>query len=167
MWGRPLREADMFCCKGNTPTGVGKTNIRPWATKMSRKHPHGCGEDFLTTEPHQPSPETPPRVWGRLGSSLIGACSIRNTPTGVGKTLEKNINSNGEQKHPHGCGEDVLGWNDEQVREETPPRVWGRRISPSSGSSANRNTPTGVGKTHAHHAHRAQKEKHPHGCGED
>ena len=35
------------------------------------------------------------------------AVNFRNTPTGVGKTVLAQKGATGDQKHPHGRGEDV------------------------------------------------------------
>ncbi len=32
----------------------------------------------------------------------------RNTPTGVGKTDDGVVELHEQEKHPHGCGEDVI-----------------------------------------------------------
>ena len=67
---------------GNTPTGVGKT-VRPRFRRcLSRKHPHGRGEDFLIFG-HTPAfLETPPRAWGRPSAVHLHSAQIGNTPTG-------------------------------------------------------------------------------------
>ena len=91
--------------------------------------------------------ETPPRAWGRpkLFDSILDL--NRNTPTGVGKTHTGRPNKDGLQKHPHGRGEDPASSRGSPMREETPPRAWGRR-SPDPFVSY-------------------VKGKHPHGRGED
>ena len=71
----------------------------------------------------------------------------RNTPTGVGKTIEKENAGRAQGKHPHGCGEDDVQLAEIGVRGETPPRVWGRRYKNRGRECRVRNTPTGVGKT--------------------
>ena len=73
---------------------------------------------------------------------------MRNTPTGVGKTLWRKCGSHyywkhphgrgedsspytvplTESKHPHGRGEDGLDLIPAHTIQETPPRAWGRLI---------------------------------------
>ena len=70
-------------------------------------------------------------------------------------------------KHPHGRGEDGVTGAGGAPAGETPPRAWGRHAPPTVSVSAVRNTPTGVGKTHAPPRRCRALEKHPHGRGED
>ena len=51
---------------------------------------------------------------------------LRNTPTGVGKTINNPKKTKRYEKHPHGCGEDYLILYVFISFLETPPRVWGR-----------------------------------------
>ncbi|HBY5279635.1 hypothetical protein DNK74_07640 [Klebsiella pneumoniae] len=44
----------------------------------------------------------------------------------MGKTLNLFINSVGEEKHPHACGEDFAKNALTVANLETPPRMWGR-----------------------------------------
>ena len=149
------------------PTGVGKTHPPLSRCKAGRKHPHGRGEDTPKSVSKRYLMETPPRAWGRRGSSLEPAVRVRNTPTGVGKTQSMADTDGLSEKHPHGRGEDDGEWRMTRLREETPPRAWGRRGSSRCLSLRHRNTPTGVGKTQAKPLLCQFSKKHPHGRGED
>ena len=92
---------------GNTPTGVGKTWLRFDHCVLSKKHPHGRGEDAMASASGGYSAETPPRAWGRLKASYNQHKLARNTPTGVGKTAVFVAGGHGIWKHPHGRGEDA------------------------------------------------------------
>ena len=131
------------------------------------KHPHGCGEDSPASSSSTNGSETPPRVWGRRLPQARYGLQAGNTPTGVGKTSDRRRRLLGIQKHPHGCGEDKRRRTALTVRQETPPRVWGRLCRAGLISSRGRNTPTGVGKTLHAYDDAGLEEKHPHGCGED
>ena len=88
-WGRQLMAPVTASRCRNTPTGVGKTAENLGYRQCREKHPHGRGEDRLPVWLRLSILETPPRAWGRLQFiSAISAISatIRNTPTGVGKT---------------------------------------------------------------------------------
>ncbi len=50
---------------------------------------------------------------------------------------------------------------------ETPPRAWGRLVFTINNVPADRNTPTGVGKTQPSAFQGPRPRKHPHGRGED
>ncbi len=166
-WGRLGKTAAQMAVARNTPTGVGKTRRRKPRPAWHRKHPHGRGEDPITSPSVFKEPETPPRAWGRLRSSARAQGVGGNTPTGVGKTALPPRSCAGHSKHPHGRGEDGDTQHYSQPLWETPPRAWGRRRSRTTGQPIKRNTPTGVGKTRHAWLGAALLQKHPHGRGED
>ncbi len=86
-WGRPHQHLTQHVVPRNTPTGVGKTAFLSSVSHLSQKHPHGRGEDVATAGATSEALETPPRAWGRLDTIRLPAIEIRNTPTGVGKTI--------------------------------------------------------------------------------
>ena len=111
--------------------------------------------------------ETPPRTWGRPAADATLYVNQGNTPTHVGKTLQKCKKLITGRKHPHARGEDVSPSFVCLGSAETPPRTWGRRLSMKHGGAFVGNTPTHVGKTASRaHAH-AGGQKHPHARGED
>ena len=89
VWGRREYLEGLDYLLGNTPTGVGKTGTTTNGLPVPEKHPHGCGEDPISVDVQKLNEETPPRVWGRHGLPPFYALSVRNTPTGVGKTTSK------------------------------------------------------------------------------
>ncbi len=112
----------------NTPTGVGKTFAVRAADTCCKKHPHGRGEDNESKALDKLSLETPPRAWGRRPLILAICKSVRNTPTGVGKTQQPRWGLARHRKHPHGRGDDGVCTASLTVVEETPPRAWGRHF---------------------------------------
>ena len=126
-WGRPHADAGRGRGVGNTPTGVGKTLPLAGAAHRTRKHPHGRGEDPPAWLLVTPSPETPPRAWGRLPAVTDSMSTLGNTPTGVGKTSVRPASICACRKHPHGRGEDPSPSRRAWCYWETPPRAWGRR----------------------------------------
>ena len=126
-WGRLPVNRTRAEIIGNTPTGVGKTDLLRESPERCEKHPHGRGEDPHDAQIRRRFPETPPRAWGRPMNCAVSAWSRR--------------------KHPHGRGEDRVLYNVPLGSRETPPRAWGRPNCPSPGAWSSRNTPTGVGKT--------------------
>ncbi len=166
-WGRLQTGGSGAACRRNTPTGVGKTVMRPGNRNGRWKHPHGRGEDGSPSLAITLRIETPPRAWGRpaLRGSMVSISG--NTPTGVGKTRHRSPVPVHSRKHPHGRGEDYRHQAGNTCREETPPRAWGRLWHMKMISSGFGNTPTGVGKTPPASATTSDREKHPHGRGED
>ena len=132
-----------------------------------RKHPHVRGEDQGQAATEVALIETPPRAWGRLKSAIIPGINQRNTPTCVGKTYSRTPLRHAERKHPHVRGEDYRPFDTTHLKEETPPRAWGRQSQCRLERVSFRNTPTCVGKTQAPSRHHAVLQKHPHVRGED
>src|SRR5690554_1233237 len=106
-------------------------------------------------------------MWGRQGDKGLIEFLSRNTPTHVGKTKSQYRSPQVSKKHPHACGEDQAKRQYSHPHRETPPRMWGRLISPLVKEMAIRNTPTHVGKTPQLTTLYIQTKKHPHACGED
>mgnify|MGYP007009346477 CR=1 FL=1 len=86
VWGRQSCSAVSAVTGGNTPTRVGKTYTTAGQAPQGKKHPHACGEDVIYNISPEETPETPPRVWGRLYRPQVCRFGRGNTPTRVGKT---------------------------------------------------------------------------------
>ena len=166
-WGRPPISSSLHPSVRNTPTCVGKTNLRHFLQRDCQKHPHVRGEDGVSSARRRTCLETPPRAWGRRHVKECGGAGGRNTPTCVGKTGAPAGRRATCKKHPHVRGEDNPNHVAVVEAGETPPRAWGRRASCSGDAGGSRNTPTCVGKTSAKTAMQMQHRKHPHVRGED
>ncbi len=79
---------------GNTPTCVGRTDRQETPRRQGWKHPHVRGEDPDTCASPDTSAETPPRAWGGRTCARQHGAAGGNTPTCVGRTLNRSI--------PHG-----------------------------------------------------------------
>ena len=146
-WGRHRQSVWQSSERRNTPTGVGKTPAAFHHALEDGKHPHGRGEDDFSAVEPRIATETPPRAWGRRICVPWLAFLKRNTPTGVGKTIDGFTGPELLQKHPHGRGEDPDTRALPDTSAETPPRAWGRLRDGLAHSHQDGNTPTGVGKT--------------------
>ena len=166
-WGRLFFNQSVLAKFGNTPTGVGKTQVWRGNPCGSRKHPHRRGEDSASSLADTCCKETPPQAWGRLWSIKSTSLADRNTPTGVGKTAADRLGDASSKKHPHRRGEDQFGFELPRLLEETPPQAWGRRLTDQPLNGHGRNTPTGVGKTATALQNTPLNQKHPHRRGED
>ena len=85
----------------------------------------------------------------------------------MGKTLRPCLNRILLGKHPHVHGEDALTAVNDFLKQETPPRAWGRRSKLPIYFSYCGNTPTCMGKTVYNVTLVNLSEKHPHVHGED
>ncbi len=90
-----------------------------------------------------------------------------NTPTCVGRTVERRQCVEPGRKHPHVRGEDRSLRRKCHRPWETPPRAWGGPVWHCPVCAAKRNTPTCVGRTRASAQASVNARKHPHVRGED
>ena len=85
-WGRLAAPGTHNAKDGNTPTCVGKTDLKSMTPNDIWKHPHVRGEDRGCVRTWRRDTETPPRAWGRPCPRTASGTRPRNTPTCVGKT---------------------------------------------------------------------------------
>lgn len=118
-----------------------------------------------------------PHTRGNTISGVQSSIRHRNTPPTVPfrKRLAPHVRGEdsygryllGSYGDPHMCGEAPKFVARISCVLETPPRAWGRRISPSVARSVCGNTPTCVGKTTMSIDAASKHQKHPHVRGED
>ena len=125
------------------------------------------GEDSRTVVQCWTPRGSPPRAWGRLGSSDEQPAPLRFTPTCVGKTVSPATDSTPRSVHPHVRGEDLPAKGDYRRQNGSPPRAWGRPPSRCPSYGSGRFTPTCVGKTLTPGPHWQPLLVHPHVRGED
>ena len=151
----------------NTPTGVGRTCFNTAINLTVWKHPHRRGEDNFLMSENERLMETPPQAWGGQQEKPAASAQSRNTPTGVGRTVQQLDNRHGVKKHPHRRGEDRARQLRFQHLVETPPQAWGGLNIKFSIAILRGNTPTGVGRTVDYFLIAFCFWKHPHRRGED
>ena len=106
-------------------------------------------------------------MWGKLYLFFIAHKSPRYTPTRVGKTLCRDVCFSEHSVHPHACGENLTNRKTSLWLLGTPPRVWGKPVSPVNLYISLRYTPTRVGKTKTDMPDSELFSVHPHACGEN
>ncbi len=91
-----------------TPTGVGTTKGSGTAPRPKSVHPHGRGDNAISTVISSSSAGSPPRAWGQLlGVDPLGEAG-RFTPTGVRTTGSRRPGPGTPSVHPHGRGDNVM-----------------------------------------------------------
>ena len=111
--------------------------------------------------------EHPPRVRGRTSPDRRPAASGRTSPARAGKNHLLRLSFCSRRKHPRVCGEELtISWA-RPLREETPPRVRGRKGNSRNPPSRMRNTPACAGKNAAMGKSNRYQQKHPRVCGEE
>ena len=146
-WGKRWSSNVRCRCRGNIPTGVGKTMRCPRSKKHWPEHPHGRGENMRRLAKYAVWSGTSPRAWGKRRNQHRRAPRIRNIPTGVGKTGMDRHFTTFASEHPHGRGENPEVQHVVRDVNGTSPRAWGKRMPPATDLDPARNIPTGVGKT--------------------
>ena len=106
VWGKWYAYADGSGDYRFTPTGVGKISNDTPKRRKDSVHPHGCGENELSTREISYISGSPPRVWGKYRCR----CQYPGYQT----------------VHPHGCGENVYPLALLVSCIGSPPRVWGK-----------------------------------------
>src|SRR5690606_25542719 len=130
-----------------TPTRVGTTVPRDRALWAQPVHPHACGDNARCQERPRQRRGSPPRVWGQRAWSSPRASPSRFTPTRVGTTTRTGRPRGRGPVHPHACGDNPNGREDDMQPAGSPPRVWGQPLPLVLQARSSRFTPTRVGTT--------------------
>ena len=92
---------------GITPADAGKTAVYNLRQRVNEDHPRGCGENVQKVFPIFPISGSPPRMRGKLASSIFRVSAMRITPADAGKTAIWCVFKFGGMDHPRGCGENT------------------------------------------------------------
>ena len=111
------------------------------------EHPYRRGENAPRAVWRLPLNGTSPQAWGKRPVFFGVSCSVRNIPTGVGKTRYSRPLSRSGPEHPHRRGENSATSGSSRTISGTSPQAWGKRRRHRRGMGVLRNIPTGVGKT--------------------
>ena len=86
VWGRANFQLQSIRPIRDTPTCVGKSQLRSLRLLRAGGHPHVCGEELVDVSIVNLILGTPPRVWGRAYPPAVPCLPCRDTPTCVGKS---------------------------------------------------------------------------------
>ena len=87
MWGKVSPVKLPYTMHRITPTHVGKSSQIPDEIKISKDHPHPCGEKRKSPLFLDVCIGSPPPMWGKAHHTLVQSIVPRITPTHVGKSL--------------------------------------------------------------------------------
>ena len=167
MRGKLVLFAGQALCSWITPADAGKT--RCWAASrvLLRDHPRGCGENLPDFKFSGDVKGSPPRMRGKLPSSIASSILYRITPADAGKTALMPDGGAVKWDHPRGCGENHEGKVVSAVHQGSPPRMRGKPVTKQLWHRRVGITPADAGKTR--HAMLAANRRwdHPRGCGEN
>ena len=167
MRGKPLSCVCLCSLGWITPAHAGKTRFGFPRTLSAPDHPRACGENEheASTNPHCVG--SPPRMRGKLSSSVF-ACSIaRITPAHAGKTVCNRRRPKDKWDHPRACGENCFLEEGTGGYKGSPPRMRGKRVNTQKRLTEVRITPAHAGKTLKDWHTGKRAEDHPRACGEN
>ena len=130
-----------------TPADAGKTRQQKTAPPAGQDHPRGCGENFHFVSPSVFFEGSPPRMRGKLYVVNETSANVGITPADAGKTLQIITFYPRKQDHPRGCGENRITQKDKWTVKGSPPRMRGKRATPTAPIYHGRITPADAGKT--------------------
>ena len=133
--------------QGITPARAGKTVAQRQFTTPQWDHPRACGENAYSQAVRQCRQGSPPRVRGKLYSSVASVATMGITPARAGKTTARGIPAADAADHPRACGENGTIQIQNDAITGSPPRVRGKQILQRRRALLPRITPARAGKT--------------------
>ena len=144
-WGRPVLTVAVASLGRFTPTCVGTAVYRDVERDQCAVHPHVRGDGYGSPSLLSQANGSPPRAWGRRVRLAKLAVMLRFTPTCVGTAQTEGQAVRGLAVHPHVRGDGTTVDNIRGMIDGSPPRAWGRLVTPPLESWGFRFTPTCVG----------------------
>ena len=167
MRGKPQADAVLIKHKRITPADAGKTGFIHRPLAALRDHPRGCGENGSWPSVGFSNLGSPPRMRGKLVYVDIRQAAVRITPADAGKTFSVAVSSLIVRDHPRGCGENSPMPMFADSAAGSPPRMRGKRCTPSKNLRIAGITPADAGKTIIFALPTSRFQDHPRGCGEN
>ncbi len=87
------------------PTRVGTSCEEKNEYRLTRDHPHACGDKAEKAEPTQVIAGSSPRVWGQAYTKFLTKKKHPIIPTRMGTSFEELDNPENDKDHPHACGD--------------------------------------------------------------
>ena len=148
------------------PAYAGKSITAVLPSQIARDHPRACGEKRRTTIQRVRQEGSPPRVRGKAGRALEGACIPGITPAYAGKSLRLVVTSVLPRDHPRVCGEKAFAMARWDAAMGSPPRMRGKDVDALGLVRRLGITPAYAGKRRAGTGQWACRRDHPRVCGE-
>ena len=105
-------------------------------------------------------------MWGQAKCERKSLDFFGIIPTRVGTRKREEEKTNGNEDHPHACGDKKLEIIDVTDSKGSSPRVWGQDNNRDACSLSTRIIPTRVGTSRAGRKRQLLGEDHPHACGD-
>ena len=130
-----------------TPARAGKRWTRSPVSTSSRDHPRACGEKNIVRKASFDPQGSPPRVRGKVSSSVLVPVSMRITPARAGKSYHSRNVLVIVRDHPRACGEKTAVTINQLRQAGSPPRVRGKDCRSFYKPPFQRITPARAGKS--------------------
>ena len=147
MRGKRMAHTRRRNCGRITPADAGKTVGRPERGLRSRDHPRGCGENGIPRNQGHLRAGSPPRMRGKRPRRGICVKMTGITPADAGKTPSRKLDSERQEDHPRGCGENISTASHAVGFPGSPPRMRGKPDNHRCRSLVDGITPADAGKT--------------------
>ena len=105
-------------------------------------------------------------MWGQAKCERKSLDFFGIIPTRVGTRKREEEKTNGNEDHPHACGDKKLEIIDVTDSKGSSPRVWGQVVQDENGNFWGRIIPTRVGTSVLVENVAHFREDHPHACGD-
>ena len=115
-------------CVGITPAYAGKSLFCFTAAVPIQDHPRVCGEKVSGGNRHQEGLGSPPRMRGKVISSLQCDFLSGITPACAGKRKRSRLQRSGTGDHPRVCGEKLFDLTAKVTDKGAPPRMRGKDV---------------------------------------
>ena len=113
---------------GITPACAGKSAAQSLDRLCAGDHPRVCGEKVSWGNRHQEGLGSPPRMRGKVISSLQCDFLSGITPACAGKRKRSRLQRSGTGDHPRVCGEKLFDLTAKVTDKGSPPRMRGKDV---------------------------------------
>ena len=166
-----MRGKDLACLPagktaGITPAHAGKSLERIQKAYLCGDHPRACGEKSFRGLLMGGIAGSPPRMRGKVASSIPAFAQSGITPAHAGKRRPRHGAAARGRDHPRACGEKMSVMMTSSPKSGSPPRMRGKDLNDSLSMTSNGITPAHAGKRAGDGADGACSWDHPRACGE-
>ena len=166
MRGKVAAAVPALFLRGITPACAGKSEKQVPFLPPYQDHPRVCGEKDLYGDATVREWESPPRMRGKVHSTVYADGSSRITPAYAGKRSRCTFVQRLRWDHPRVCGEKMVSMIPHRRSRGSPPRVRGKGIKRGCHSHQCGITPACAGKRRLRRRFSTLPQDHPRVCGE-
>ena len=126
VWGQDASLTDTGRCARIIPMRVGTSLLSSDVVRISKDHPHACGDKVPAFAHDFKTAGSSPCVWGQAELVTIYGIRVGIIPMRVGTRQQHLYNIRYLQDHPHACGDKSSRSNKTGQQHGSSPCVWGQ-----------------------------------------